>query len=41
MQCPKCHSECPPEFDFCPRCGALAFEIDAGRELRVLELEID
>jgi len=22
MQCPKCHSECPPEFDFCPRCAA-------------------
>lgn len=25
----------------CPVCGALAFEIDAGLELRVLELEID
>lgn len=25
----------------CPVCGALAFELDAGRELRVLELEID
>jgi predicted ATPase/class 3 adenylate cyclase len=22
MQCPKCHSDCPPEFDFCPRCAA-------------------
>ncbi len=22
MQCPRCHSECPPEFDFCPRCAA-------------------
>jgi class 3 adenylate cyclase/tetratricopeptide (TPR) repeat protein len=21
MQCPKCHSECPPEFDCCPRCA--------------------
>ncbi|MBM4429484.1 MAG: tetratricopeptide repeat protein [Chloroflexi bacterium] len=21
MQCPKCHSECPAEFDFCPRCA--------------------
>ena len=21
MQCPKCHSDCPPEFDFCPRCA--------------------
>jgi hydrogenase nickel incorporation protein HypA/HybF len=25
----------------CPACGALTFELDAGRELRVLELEID
>jgi len=25
----------------CPMCGALAFELDAGLELRVLELEID
>jgi hydrogenase nickel incorporation protein HypA/HybF len=25
----------------CPTCGALAFEIDTGLELRVLELEID
>ena len=25
----------------CPACGALAFELDAGSELRVLELEID
>lgn len=25
----------------CPACGALAFELDAGTELRVLELEID
>jgi len=25
----------------CPACGALAFELVAGRELRVLELEID
>ena len=25
----------------CPACGALAFELDAGLELRVLELEID
>jgi predicted ATPase/class 3 adenylate cyclase len=22
MQCPKCHSDCPPEFDFCPNCAA-------------------
>ncbi len=22
MQCPKCHSDCSPEFDFCPRCAA-------------------
>ena len=21
MICPKCHLDCPPEFDFCPRCG--------------------
>ena len=21
MRCPKCHSDCPPEFDFCPRCA--------------------
>ena len=25
----------------CPACGALAFELVAGRELRLLELEID
>jgi len=25
----------------CPLCGALGFELDAGTELRVLELEID
>ena len=25
----------------CPSCGALAFELDAGRELRVTEMEID
>ena len=25
----------------CPVCGALAFELDAGFELRVLELEVD
>lgn len=25
----------------CPACGALAFTIDAGTELRILELEID
>ena len=25
----------------CPACGALAFELDAGTELRVVELEID
>lgn len=25
----------------CPVCGALGFELDAGLELRVLELEID
>ena len=25
----------------CPACGALTFEIDAGTELRVVELEID
>lgn len=25
----------------CPVCGALGFELDAGTELRVLELEID
>ncbi len=21
MQCPRCHSECPPEYDFCPHCA--------------------
>jgi class 3 adenylate cyclase/tetratricopeptide (TPR) repeat protein len=21
VQCPTCHSDCPPEFDFCPRCA--------------------
>lgn len=25
----------------CPACGALAFIIDAGTELRILELEVD
>ena len=25
----------------CPRCGALAFAVDRGTELRVLELEVD
>ena len=22
MECPKCHSECAPGFDFCPNCAA-------------------
>ena len=21
MKCPKCHFDCPAEFDFCPRCA--------------------
>ena len=33
--------ECHELTAVCPACGALAFELDAGLELRVLELEID
>src|SRR5215475_12983109 len=24
MQCPRCHSETPPDTEFCPECGARA-----------------
>lgn len=34
-------SECHQLTAVCPACGALGFELDAGLELRVLELEID
>ncbi|TLM66314.1 MAG: hydrogenase maturation nickel metallochaperone HypA [Deltaproteobacteria bacterium] len=34
-------AECGELTAVCPACGALAFELDAGRELRVMELEID
>jgi hydrogenase nickel incorporation protein HypA/HybF len=32
---------CPELTAVCPVCSTLAFELDAGLELRVLELEID
>lgn len=34
-------ADCQELTAVCPACGALAFELDAGTELRVLELEID
>jgi hydrogenase nickel incorporation protein HypA/HybF len=34
-------ADCAELTAVCPVCGALAFDLDAGRELRVLELEID
>lgn len=42
-RCAACTAEaaCPELTAVCPLCGALAFEPDAGLELRVLELEID
>jgi hydrogenase nickel incorporation protein HypA/HybF len=41
--CADCaaQSPCDALTAVCPRCGALAFAIDRGTELRVLELEID
>jgi len=41
--CAACavEAECHELTAVCPTCGALAFELDAGLELRVLELEID
>jgi hydrogenase nickel incorporation protein HypA/HybF len=42
-RCAACAGEavCHEPTAVCPLCGALAFELDAGTELRVLELEID
>ena len=42
-RCAACATEadCHELVAVCPHCGALTFEIDAGRELRVVELEID
>ena len=42
-QCAACGAEATGHdlTAVCPVCGALAFEIDAGLELRILELEID
>jgi hydrogenase nickel incorporation protein HypA/HybF len=42
-RCLACLAEvsCQALTAVCPVCGALAFELDAGLELRVLELEID
>ena len=41
--CAACaaQSPCDTLTAVCPHCGALAFAIDRGTELRVLELEID
>ena len=41
--CAACATEadCHELIAVCPQCGSLAFELDAGRELRVVELEID
>jgi hydrogenase nickel incorporation protein HypA/HybF len=41
--CAACltEAECPELTAVCPVCGALAFEFDAGLELRVIEMEID
>ena len=42
-RCPACRADaaCRELTAVCPRCGALGFELDAGLELRVVELEID
>jgi hydrogenase nickel incorporation protein HypA/HybF len=42
-RCTACAAQSPCDVltAVCPRCGALAFAIDQGLELRVLELEID
>jgi len=42
-RCTACAVETPCEAltAVCPVCGALAFELDAGTELRIIELEID
>lgn len=42
-RCAVCQAEtaCHELTAVCPSCGALGFELDAGLELRVLELEID
>lgn len=42
-RCAACAAEadCHELLAVCPKCGALAFELDAGQELRVVELEID
>lgn len=42
-RCVACaaQAECHELTAVCPACGALAFELNAGLELRVLELEID
>lgn len=41
--CAACaaEAECHELTAVCPVCGALTFDLDAGRELRVVELEID
>ncbi len=42
-RCAACaaEAECHELTAVCPVCGALAFELDAGTELRVTEMEID
>ena len=42
-RCTACNHEggCHELVAVCPQCGALAFAIDQGTELRVLELEVD
>ena len=42
-KCAACNvsTDCHDLTAVCPQCGALAFAIDRGTELRVLELEID
>jgi len=30
MNCPKCHYDCPPDFAFCPKCGAALQQVCAG-----------
>ncbi len=42
-RCAACGQDaaCHEPIALCPLCGALAFAIDQGTELRVLELEID
>jgi class 3 adenylate cyclase/tetratricopeptide (TPR) repeat protein len=30
MTCPRCRQECPPDFAFCPRCGAALQSVSSG-----------